>query len=178
VSRIGKMPITIPDKIQVDLLEDRIIVKGDKGTLEEKIHPEMKVTIEDNVIKVARPSDNKFHRSLHGLTRSLIANMVMGLSEGNKKVLKIIGVGYRAELKGKAIVFLLGYSHPIYFVPPEGINIEVPAPDTVVISGIDKQLVGQVAAKLRSFRPPEPYKGKGVRYENEYVKRKAGKATV
>lgn len=178
MSRIGKMPITIPDKIQVEKHENKIIVKGDKGVLEEQIHPDMTVTIKDNVITVERPSDNKFHRSLHGLTRSLIHNMIFGLTEGNKKTLKILGVGYRAEIKGTALVLQLGFSHPIYFKAPEGIQIETPAPDTIIISGIDKQLVGQVAAKIRSFRPPEPYKGKGVRYENEYVKRKAGKATV
>ena len=138
----------------------------------------MKVIVEDNVIRVERPSENKFHKSLHGLTRSLIQNMVTGLTEGFSIKLEIVGVGYRAEIKGKNLVLLLGYSHPIYFAPPEGISIEVPVPNTVVIKGIDKHLVGQVAAKIRSFRPPEPYKGKGVRYEGEHVRRKAGKATA
>ena len=178
MSRVGKLPITIPAGITVEKKGDSVIVKGDKGELSEKIHPEVTVVIEDGTIRVERPTDNRFHRSLHGLTRSLIANMIDGLTKGFEKQLEIIGVGYRAEVKGKAISFALGYSHPIYFVPPEGIEIEVPAQTKVNIKGIDKQLVGQVAAKIRSFRPPEPYKGKGVRYVDEYVRRKAGKAAV
>lgn len=178
MSRVGKLPINIPAGITVEKKGDSVIVKGDKGELSEKIHPEMNVIIEDGVVRVERPSENRFHRSLHGLTRSLIANMIDGLTEGFEKKLEIIGVGYRAEVKGKAVMFSLGYSHPIYFVPPEGITIEVPKPTEVSIKGIDKHLVGQIAAKLRSFRPPEPYKGKGVRYVDEYVRRKAGKAAV
>ena len=172
------MPILIPDGIQVEKKDDTVIVKGEKGTLEERIHPDMKVVIEEKQVKVERPSDQRFHRSLHGLSRSLIQNMILGLTEGFEKRLQIIGVGYRAELKGKILLLQLGYSHPIYFVPPEDITIEIPAQDRIVIKGINKQVVGQVAAKIRSFRPPEPYKGKGVRYEGEYVRRKAGKTAV
>ncbi|MCK5148713.1 50S ribosomal protein L6 [bacterium] len=178
MSRVGKMPITIPADLTIEQRDGKVIVKGQKGVLEERIHPEMTVVIKDNEVRVERPSEDRFHRSLHGLTRSLIQNMIMGLSEGNVKKLEIIGVGYRAELKGKAVVFQLGFSHPIYLVPPEGIEIEIPTPTSVVVKGIDKQLVGQIAAKIRSFRPPEPYKGKGVRYVGEYVRRKAGKANV
>ena len=178
MSRVGKLPIPIPAGIQVEKNGNTVVVKNDNGVLQEKIHPDLKVIIEDKEIRVERPSDNRFHRSIHGLSRTLIANMILGLTEGIEKKLEIIGVGYRAEIKNKVVAFQLGYSHPIYFLPPEGINIEIPAPTSIVIKGIDKQLVGQVAAKIRSFRPPEPYKGKGVRYEGEYVRRKAGKTTV
>ena len=178
MSRVGKMPIPIPEGIQLERKPDRLIVKGEKGILEEKIHPDMTIKIDEGVIHVERPSDNRFHRSLHGLTRSLIQNMILGLTTGFQKKLEIIGVGYRAELKGKYVVFQLGYSHPIYLHPPEEIFIEIPAPTQIVVKGINKQLVGQVAAKIRSLRPPEPYKGKGIRYENEYVRKKAGKTMV
>jgi len=178
LSRVGRSPINIPESVQVELKGDTLIAKGTKGELQERIHSDMKVKIEGQTINVERPSDNKFHRSLHGLTRTLINNMIIGLIEGFTKRLEIIGVGYRAELKNNVVVFQLGFSHPIYFVPPEGIEFEIPSPTIVIIKGIDKQLVGQVAAKIRSFRPPEPYKGKGIRYANEYVRRKAGKATV
>ena len=178
MSRVGKMPITVPEGIQIEKQGSVIIVKGEKGVLKQRIHPDMKVVIEENSVRVERPGNNQFHRSLHGLTRSLIYNMVYGLTTGYEKRLEIVGVGYKADWKGRALMFQLGYSHPIYFVPPEGITIEVPAPNSVVVKGIDKQLVGQVAAKIRSFRPPEPYKGKGIRYEGEYVRRKAGKAAV
>ena len=178
MSRVGRMPITIPEGIQVEKQGNSVVVKGKDGVLEEKIHPEMNVVIEKNSVRVERPSDNRFHRSLHGLTRSLINNMILGLMEGFEKRLEISGVGYRAELKGKILTLQLGYSHAIYFIPPEDIVIQVPAPNQIVVKGSNKHLVGQVAAKIRSFRPPEPYKGKGIRYEGEYVKRKAGKATV
>ena len=178
MSRVGKLPIAIPEGIQVEKKDDFIIVKGEKGILKQRIHPDMKVIIEEKSVRVERPSDNQFHKSLHGLTRSLIYNMVYGLTVGYEKRLEIVGVGYRADLKGRVLMLQLGYSHPIYFVPPEGITVEAPTPNLVVVKGIDKQLVGQVAAKIRSFRPPEPYKGKGIRYEGEYVRRKAGKATV
>jgi large subunit ribosomal protein L6 len=178
LSRVGRMPITIPEGIQVEKQGTTIVVKGKEGILKEKIHPEMNVVIEENSVRVERPSDNRFHRSLHGLTRSLINNMILGLTEGFEKRLEIIGVGYRAELKGKILTLQLGYSHTIYFIPPKEIVIQVPAPNQIVVKGSNKQVVGQVAAKIRSLRPPEPYKGKGVRYEGEYVKRKAGKATV
>ena len=172
------MPIDIPTGIQIEQKDDIISVKGSKGELQERIHPDMKVVIEGNTVRVERPSDDRFHRSLHGLTRSLIQNMVTGLNEGFEKRLEIVGVGYRAELKGNTLVCLLGFSHPIYFRPPGGITFEVPSNTSIVVKGINKQLVGEVAAKVRSFRTPEPYKGKGVRYEGEYVRRKAGKATV
>jgi large subunit ribosomal protein L6 len=172
------MPIAIPEGIEVEKQGDLVIVKGQKGVLQERVHPDMQVHIEEGTVRVDRPSDNRLHRSLHGLTRSLIQNMVTGLKVGFEKRLEIVGVGYRAEVKGKTLVCLLGFSHPIYFSSPEGIEIDVPAPTNIVVKGFDKQLVGQVAAKIRSFRPPEPYKGKGVRYEGEYVRRKAGKATV
>lgn len=178
MSRVGKRVIILPEGVEAQKKGKLVIVKGQKGTLECHIHPEMKVTIEDRTIKVERPSDSKRHKSLHGLTRSLIQNMVSGITEGFKKNLEIVGVGYRAELKGKALHLQLGYSHPIYFVPPEKIVIEIPLPNIITVSGIDKQLVGEIAAKIRSFRPPEPYKGKGIRYEGERVRRKAGKATA
>jgi large subunit ribosomal protein L6 len=178
LSRVGKLPISIPAGIQIEKKQDRLIVKGDRGILEEKIHPGIKITIDEGAVRVERPSDNPFYRSLHGLTRSLIQNMVTGLTVGFEKKLEIIGVGYRAELKGKYVVFQLGYSHPIYLLPPEGIVIEIPIPTQIIVKGINKQLVGQIAAKIRSFRPPEPYKGKGIRYQNEYLRRKAGKAMV
>jgi large subunit ribosomal protein L6 len=178
LSRVGKLAIQIPDGIVIEKQDDKVVVKGTKGVLEERIHPDMDVIIEASMIRVERPSDSRLHRSLHGLTRTLIHNMVVGLTDGYQKKLEIVGVGYRAELKGNALVLQLGYSHPIYFVPPETIQIEVPAQNAIVIKGASKQLVGQVAAKIRSFRPPEPYKGKGIRYEGEYVRRKAGKAMV
>lgn len=178
MSRVGKSPIDIPEGLQIEQKGLDIIIKGQKGELKQTIHPDIQVIIENNTVRVERPSENKFHKSLHGLTRSLIQNMVTGLTSGFEKKLEIVGVGYRAEMKGKHLLLQLGYSHPIYFVPPEGIIIEVPSPTSIVVKGIDKQLVGQVAAKIRSFRLPEPYKGKGVRYENEYVRRKAGKATA
>jgi len=178
LSRVGKLPIAIPQGVSVAQKENSITVKSQKGELEQKIHPDMRVKVSETEIVVERPSDGGFHRSLHGLTRSLIQNMVTGLTDGYEKRLEIVGVGYRAELKGKALVLLLGFSHPIYFKPPEGITIEVPEPTKISVKGVEKQLVGQVAAKIRSFRPPEPYKGKGVRYEDEYVRRKAGKATA
>ena len=178
MSRVGKLPITIPEGIEVIKEADTVLVKGKTGELKEKIHPDMKIIMEEKEIRVERPSDNRQHRALHGLTRTLIQNMIIGIKDGYEKKLEIVGVGYRAELKNKALIMNLGFSHPIYMIPPEGITIEVPAPNQVIVKGIDKQLVGQVAAKIRSFRPPEPYKGKGVKYENEYVRRKAGKTTV
>ena len=178
MSRVGKLPIQIPDGITIEKKENKVIVKGAKGILEEKIHPDMNIVMEEKTILVERPDDNPAYRSIHGLTRTLIQNMVTGLTEGYEKKLEIVGIGFRAELKGKTLVLQLGYSHPIYFVPPETIQIEVPAQNAIIIKGVDKQLVGQVAAKIRSFRPPEPYKGKGVRYEGEHVRRKAGKTMV
>lgn len=178
MSRVGKLLIDIPTGVQIEQKAQTVTVKGPNGTLHQNVHPDMKIVIDANTVKVERPSETKFHKSLHGLTRSLIQNMVTGLTEGFVKKLEIVGVGYRAEIKGKNLVLQLGFSHPIYFLPPEGITIEVPVPTNILIKGVDKHLVGQVAAKIRSFRPPEPYKGKGVRYADEHVRRKAGKATA
>ena len=176
MSRIGKAPIPIPEKTKVDISGSTIKVNGPKGTLTREIHPAMSAAVENNEVIITRPTDQKSHRALHGLTRALVNNMIVGVTEGYKKELQIIGVGFRAELKGKALILLLGYSHPIVIGTPEGINIEVLAKENkVIISGIDKQLVGQVAANIRSMRKPEPYKGKGVRYVGEYVRTKAGK---
>ncbi len=177
MSRIGKLPVPIPANVTVDLQENNfMVVKGPKGQLQRQLHPKMHIEIKDNQVVVNRPDDSKFSRSLHGLTRQLVANMIEGVSNGFSKKLQIIGVGYRAEMKGKKLVLSLGYSHPIIFGAPDSIKITTPSPTEIVVSGIDKELVGLVAAKIRSFRKPEPYKGKGIRYENEYVRRKAGKA--
>jgi len=177
VSRIGKLPVPIPKNVTVDLQENNyMVVKGPKGQLERQLHPKINIEVKENEVVVTRQDDSKFSRSLHGLTRQLIANMIDGVSKGFTKKLQIIGVGYRAEMKGKKLVLTLGYSHPIVFSAPESITITTPSPTEILISGIDKELVGLIAAKIRSFRKPEPYKGKGVRYENEYVRRKAGKA--
>jgi len=178
LSRVGKLPILIPQGVKVEKKDNIVTVTGPGGTLQENIHPDMNVIIGESEVRVERPSEGRMHRSLHGLSRTLIQNMVTGTTDGFEKKLEIVGVGYRAEEKGKAVVFQLGFSHPIYFVPPEGITIAVAGPNNVSVKGIDKQLVGQVAAKIRSFRPPEPYKGKGIRYEDEHVRRKAGKAMV
>lgn len=176
MSRIGKMPVVIPDKATVDISGQDITVKGPKGALTLAVHPDIKTTLVDKQIVVERPTDLKKHRALHGLTRSLLNNMVIGVTQGYIRELEIIGVGYRAENRGKNLVMFLGYSHPVIMTPPDGVTIEaIPKENKVRVTGIDKQLVGQVAAKIRSFRKPEPYKGKGVRYSGEYVRTKAGK---
>ena len=176
MSRVGKMPIPIPDKIKVDINAQMITVTGPKGTLSREIHADMSASVVENEVIVTRPSEQKKHRALHGLTRSLLNNMVIGVSEGYKKELELRGVGYRAELKGKVLIIYLGYSHPIVMQQPDGIDVEVlPKENKIIVTGIDKELVGQVAAKIRGFRKPEPYKGKGVRYVGEYVRSKAGK---
>lgn len=175
MSRVGKKPVNIKD-VTVTQDNNLIKVKGKLGELQTNVHPNMKIEIEGDELSVVRPNDQKQNRALHGLTRALIQNMVTGVSEGYSKTLDIIGVGYRVELKGKNLLINIGYSHPIYFIPPEEITIETPSNTQIVIKGIDKQLVGQVAAKIRSFRKPEPYKGKGIRYSDEVVVRKAGKA--
>lgn len=175
MSRVGKKPVDIPNGVTVTKSGNKVIAKGPKGELECEIHPNISVEVKDNQVIVTRPSDSKQNRSLHGLTRALIQNMVTGVSESYKKVLDIVGVGYRVELKGKNLLMNIGYSHPIYLVPPEGITIETPTQTQIIVSGIDKQLVGQVAAKIRSFRKPEPYKGKGIKYSDEQIIRKAGK---
>ena len=169
------MPVDLPKGVEAKQVEGELQVKGPNGDLSMRIPHDMVVQIEDGVLRVERPSDSREHRAMHGLTRALAANMVLGVSTGFKKTLQIIGVGYRAEKKGDDITLHLGYSHTIDYSPPAGVRIEVPQPTTVVIDGPDKQKVGQTAAEIRSFRPPEPYKGKGIRYEDEQVRRKAGK---
>jgi large subunit ribosomal protein L6 len=175
MSRIGRKPIEIPDGVEVDVKPGAVTVKGPKGELNQHVSSEMKVAIEDATVTVQRPTDRGEHRALHGLTRSLIANMVEGVTDGFERRLEIQGVGYRAQLKGKALEMSLGYSHPVTIPAPEGIDFEVPQPTEVVVRGIDKQLVGETAARSRKSRPPEPYKGKGVRYAGEHVARKVGK---
>lgn len=178
MSRIGKQPITIPDKVNFELDGNKIKVTGPKGTLEFEHHPRMTVSVDGSTVRVSRPNDSKTSRALHGLTRALLSNMVVGVSQGFKKSLEVIGVGYRAEMRGKSLQLALGYSHSIVLVPPAGVSIEVEGTNKINVLGIDKQLVGEVAAKIRSFRPPEPYKGKGIRYEGEQVRRKAGKTAA
>lgn len=175
MSRIGKLPITIPAGVTITVSDNVVTVKGAKETLCERISPDMKINIDGNVLTVERPSDMKEHRALHGLTRSLINNMVIGVTSGFSKTLEIVGTGYKAQMNGKNLVLNLGYSHPVEMVPREGITFEVPAPTKVVVKGANKQVVGQTAAEVRAVRKPEPYKGKGVRYEGEYVRRKEGK---
>ena len=176
MSRIGKQPVEIPSGVDVKSDGAHLVVKGPKGQLELDVHPEMDVSVDDGEVRVTRPSDKKEHRALHGLTRSLINNMVLGVTAGFERRLEIVGVGYRAEPKGNGLKLSLGFSHTIEYPAPKGIEFEVPQPTQIVVRGIDKQMVGQVAAEIRSFRPPEPYKGKGVRYAGEHVRRKAGKA--
>lgn len=180
MSRIGKQPIIVPDGIEVMITDRHIKIKGPKGELECDFLPSVEVFHEGNQIIVKRKNDDKQSRSVHGLTRALINNMIIGVSEGFEKRLEIIGVGYRASTSGKKITLNLGFSHPIEYKAPEGVNIEMDKEDKniIIISGIDKQAVGEVAAQIRKFRPPEPYKGKGIRYIDEYVHRKAGKAAV
>ncbi len=178
MSRIGRKPITIPQGVKVQKANRDITVAGPKGELKARVHPDVTVDIKDQIISLQRPSDVKAHRALHGLWRALLQNMIIGVSSGYSRKLELVGVGYRVEMKGKMLQLAVGYSHPILFRPPDGVKIETPTQTNVTISGIDKQLVGQVAAKIRSFRPPEPYKGKGIKYEGEYVRRKAGKAAA
>jgi len=174
LSRIGKKPVPIQG-VTVTKTDGTIKVKGKLGELQMKIHPNIKVEVQKDEIIVTRPDDQKENRALHGLTRALIANMIKGVTEGYSKSLDIVGVGYKAELKGEAVLFNLGYSHPILFMPPTGIKIEVPTPTQIKIYGSDKELVGLIAAKIRSFKKPEPYKGKGIKYTGEIIVRKAGK---
>jgi large subunit ribosomal protein L6 len=175
MSRIGNKPLPIPDGVSVDVRPGSVSVKGPKGELSQTIDPAMKVSLEDGVLTVSRPTNRGPHRALHGLTRSLIANMVEGVTDGFEKRLQIAGVGYRARAQGKALELSLGFSHPVSVKAPEGIDFEVPQPTEVIVRGIDKQLVGEIAAQIRRHRPPEPYKGKGVRYADEQVRRKVGK---
>jgi large subunit ribosomal protein L6 len=175
MSRIGRKPISVPDAVSIEVAPGRVAVKGPKGELTQVLSSEMKVEQSDGVLTVERPTNRGEHRALHGLTRSLIANMVEGVTDGFEKRLEIQGVGYRAQLKGKNLELALGYSHPVAVEAPEGIEFEVPQPTEIVVRGIDKQLVGQTAADIRKRRPPEPYKGKGIRYRGEHVMRKVGK---
>jgi len=175
VSRIGKKPIIIPKDVTIKVLGNNVNVKGPKGQLEYSFNSNMKVELNNNELIVTRPDDLRVNKALHGLTRSLIQNMINGVTIAYSKTLDIVGVGYKAELKGKNLLLNIGYSHPIYFMPPEGINLVATSPTQIVISGIDKQLVGMIAAKIRSIRKPEPYKGKGIKYSNEIIQRKAGK---
>ena len=177
MSRIGKAPITIPNGVQIEVKKGTVNVKGPKGQLTQVVHPDMKFEQEDGVFTVQRPSDSRQHRSLHGLTRALINNMVVGVSDGFTKILDIEGVGYRAEMDGQTLVLNVGYSHPVRFEPPKDVSFAVENRNkTIIVTGIDKQVVGEVSAVIRKQRPPEPYKGKGIRYRGEYVRRKAGKA--
>jgi large subunit ribosomal protein L6 len=177
MSRIGRMPIELPKGVNVDVNGSEVVVKGSKGTLSQNIAPGMEVTVEDNVLQVQRPNDERQNRALHGLTRALINNMVVGVSQGFTRKLVVEGVGYRAEMNGQNLVLNVGYSHPVVMAPPPDItfNVENRGKD-ITVTGIDKQVLGEVCAKIRKTRPPEPYKGKGIRYAEEQVRRKAGKA--
>jgi large subunit ribosomal protein L6 len=175
MSRIGKKPIAVPSGVEVEVVPGSVTVKGPKGALSERISPDMKVTVEDGTLTVARPTDRGEHRALHGLTRSLVANMVAGVTDGFEKRLEIQGVGYRAALRGQDLELQLGFSHPVSVKAPDGISFEVPQPTQIVVRGISKQQVGEIAAQIRKWRPPEPYKGKGIRYADERVLRKVGK---
>ncbi|HHY36884.1 MAG TPA: 50S ribosomal protein L6 [Firmicutes bacterium] len=173
---MGRLPIEIPQGVQVNLVDNLITVKGPKGELQKELPAEIKVEVQDNQVVVTRPSDQREHRALHGLTRTLVANMIEGVTKGFEKKLEIVGVGYRAALQGNKLVLQIGYSHPVEITPPPGIEIEVSAPTKITVKGIDKEQVGALAADIRAVRGPEPYKGKGIRYEGEHVRRKVGKA--
>ncbi len=175
MSRIGRAPIAVPSGVDVTIEGNNVAVKGPKGELSLDVHPSMQVALDDGVVTVTRPNDSGPNRSLHGLTRTLVSNMVTGVTTGFQKRLEIQGVGYRASKKGSDLEILVGYSHPVVVPPPDNIEFEVPTPTQIVVKGIDKQRVGQVAAEIRAIRKPEPYKGKGIRYENEVVRRKVGK---
>ena len=175
MSRIGNKPITVPENVEVKLDGNKITVKGPKGTLEKELHPNMKITLENNVITVTRPNDEPQNRSLHGLTRTLINNMIVGVVDEYTRALEINGVGYRAAKQGNKLVLTLGYSHPVEMVEPEGIKFEVPAPNQIIVRGMDKELVGEMAAVIRTKRTPEVYRGKGIKYVEEHIRRKEGK---
>jgi large subunit ribosomal protein L6 len=176
MSRIGRLPIAVPSTVDVTIDGRQLTVKGPKGTLSRQLHPDISVSREEDNLVVTRPTEQKTHKQLHGLTRTLVNNMVVGVTDGYRKGLEITGVGYRAALNGKKLTLNLGYSHPVEIDPPEGISFEVENPTRLAVLGIDKELVGQIAAQVRSTRKPEPYKGKGVRYAGEQIRRKAGKA--
>jgi len=175
VSRIGRAPIPIPDGVSVDITGQRVVVTGPRGELRHTVVEPIRVAEQDGTIVVTRPTDRGPHRALHGLSRSLVANMVHGVKDGFERQLEIVGVGYRAQLRGQSLELAVGFSHPVTIEPPEGISFEVPAPTQVTVRGIDKQAVGEIAAQIRAVRPPEPYKGKGIRYAGEVVRRKVGK---
>ncbi len=175
MSRIGNKPITVPENVEIKVDGNKITVKGPKGTLEKELHPNMKITLENNVITVTRPNDEPQNRSLHGLTRTLINNMIVGVVDEYTRALEINGVGYRAAKQGNKLVLTLGYSHPVEMVEPEGIKFEVPAPNQIIVRGMDKELVGEMAAVIRTKRPPEVYRGKGIKYVEEHIRRKEGK---
>jgi large subunit ribosomal protein L6 len=176
MSRIGRKPVPIPQGVDVQIAGTRVSVKGPKGALETSLHPDMRVRIDDGNVVVERPTEERRHRALHGLTRSLIANMVVGVTEGFSKRLEIQGVGYRAAQKGSDLEISVGYSHPILVEAPDGVSLSLESPTKIVVAGADKQAVGQAAANIRALRPPDSFKGKGIRYEGEYVRKKAGKA--
>lgn len=177
MSRIGRKPVPVPEGVEVRIEGSHVTVKGPRGQLSRTFHPDMKIALQDRQIVVTRPSDHRFHRSLHGLTRALLANMVEGVSKGFSKRLEIEGIGYRAEMQGQTLVLHVGYSHPVQIVPPPGITITVErGAKALTVEGVDKELVGEVAARIRAVRKPEPYKGKGIRYAGEWIRRKAGKA--
>ena len=175
MSRIGNKPITVPDSVEVKIEGQKVTVKGPKGTLEKEMHPNMKIELNDKVITVVRPDDQPFNRSIHGLTRTLINNMIQGVLNEYTRELEINGVGYRAAKQGNKLVLTLGYSHPVEMVEPEGIKYEVPSPNQIIVRGIDKELVGEMAAVIRTKRPPEVYRGKGIKYAEEHIRRKEGK---
>ena len=175
MSRIGRMPVVMPQGVEVTIDGSFVKVKGPKGELSRSTHPEIELVKEDSQIIVKRPTDQKKHRALHGLTRALLNNMVVGVTEGFSKKLELNGVGYRAAKQGKKLVLTVGYSHPVEIEPAEGLEIEVPAPNQIIVSGIDKEMVGALAANIREVRPPEPYKGKGIKYADERIRRKEGK---
>ncbi|MEK6452534.1 50S ribosomal protein L6 [Caldifermentibacillus hisashii] len=175
MSRIGKKPIEVPAGVTVTLNGNRVTVKGPKGELSREFNKDITITVEDNVVTVTRPSDSKEHRTVHGTTRAILANMVEGVSKGFEKSLELIGVGYRAQKQGNKLVLSVGYSHPVEITPENGLEIDVPSNTQIVVKGIDKEQVGALAASIRDVRPPEPYKGKGIRYVGEYVRRKEGK---
>ena len=177
MSRIGRMPVPIPKGVQVDIKNSQVTVKGPKGELGRSFNQDMMISIQDGQVVVTRPTDNRQHRALHGLTRSLLANMVTGVTEGYRKDLEVRGVGYRAEMRGDNLVLHVGFSHPVEIAPPSGITFDLESRGkNIIVEGIDKELVGEMAARVRRVRPPEPYKGKGIRYVDEYVRQKAGKA--
>ena len=177
MSRIGKQPIELPSGVEIQVADGNVVtISGPRGALTRAMHTDMRILTDDGQVRVERPDDEGFHRGLHGLTRSLLANMVEGVTKGFEKRLAIVGVGYRAVLKGKDLEIQVGYSHPVVVAQPDGIDFEVPVPTSIVVRGNDKEQVGEVAANIRKIRKPEPYKGKGIRYENEYVRKKAGKA--